>query len=392
MAGLSKITVNVNRAGLGRRPINKDKVSGIVFYNDSPPTGWSSDNIQLVYTLEEAEALGLLEAATGNEDEWYHVREYFRANPDGELYIGYFGVPVGAYDYAEISTMRTFSGGEIRQIAIWAPASTFAASHVTTLQTAVDTVDATLDRLVAILGEDMSGVTWGSADDLRALDAEKCAVVACQDAGAKGAALATSKGYSMQAIGTCLGMISKSPVAESIGWPREYNISDGTELETVAMADGTAIDDSTIGDAVLGALKDKGYTIIRKYTPKLSGSYFERMPTAIPATDDLAWLEYNRVLDKAVRLAATALTPELNRTLKLNSDGTLEESTTVYFEDLVQSQLEQMQADNEISDGVAEIDPTQNVLSTSTLVITIKVVPLGIAEFITIKIGFTTSI
>jgi hypothetical protein len=51
-----------------------------------------------------------------------------------------------------------------------------------------------------------------------------------------------------------------------------------------------------------------------------------------------------------------------------------------------------MEADGEISAGQALIDPTQNVLSTSTLTISIKIVPVGIAEEIIVNIGLTTSI
>ena len=57
-----------------------------------------------------------------------------------------------------------------------------------------------------------------------------------------------------------------------------------------------------------------------------------------------------------------------------------------------------MMADREISGEASDIkkmvliDPAQNVLATSTLVITIKILPVGIAEFITINIGLTLSL
>jgi len=69
MAGLSTITINVGEGGLGRRAPNQDKVSGILFFNDTPPAGWSANSTKLVYTLEEAETLGLLSTLVGSKHE-----------------------------------------------------------------------------------------------------------------------------------------------------------------------------------------------------------------------------------------------------------------------------------------------------------------------------------
>jgi hypothetical protein len=388
--GLSQVTFNVGRDGLGRRTPNEDKVSGIIFFNDTPPSGWSSTNVQLVYTLDEAEQKGLTEAAVGHEDEWYHVSEYFRLNPEGELYIGYFDVPAGAYDYTELETLQIAASGRIRQVGIYSK-QTFASANVTTLQGVIDDVDDTGGRLVAILCEDMSGVAdWSAVDDLRALSAPKVSVVAGQDGGAAGLALYTSKGNSITALGAALGALSRASVEESIGWVSQFNVSDGTELEIPALANGDLV--SATSSAILGALKDKGYLVLRKYTPQITGTYFERQPAAVASTDDFAWIEYSRVMDKAIRFAETALTPELNRPLVLDSDGKLTKDTVGYFEDLVQAKLDEMGAEDEISASEVDVDPDQDVLGTSTLVLTIRIVPVGIAEFITVNIGFTVEL
>jgi len=391
MAGLSKVTINVGEGGLGRRAPNQDKVSGILFYNDTPPSGWTANSIQLVYTLEEAETKGLLSTLVGSEHEHYQVSEYFRLNPNGELYIGYYDVPAGAYDFAELTVMAAAAAGRMRQCAVYANALAFLAAQTALLQTQVDLIDATGGRLSVIYGSDMSGFTDPSTlPDLRGDTAAKVSVVAGEDGGAVGAALAVSAGFSIPAIGACLGFVSLSGVEQSIGNPRLFNASDGTELEVPALANGDLV--SAVSASLMGALKDKGYTILRKYTPQLSGTYFERMPTAIAATSDFAWIEYNRVIDKAVRAVETALTPELNTTLLLNDDGTLTDDVIGYFSDICTTALEGMEADREISGQDVLIDPAQNVLSTSTLEVTIKVLPLGVAEFITVNIGFVTNL
>jgi len=391
MAGLSKVTINVGEGGLGRRAPNEDKVSGILFYNDTPPSGWAANETKLVYTLEEAEALGLISTLVGSEHEHYQVSEYFRINPEGELYIGYYDVPAGAYDFAELLSIQVFAAGKIRQCAIYANALAFLAAQTALIQTQVDLIDATGGRLSVLYGADMTGfIDPTTLPDLRGDTAAKVSVIAGEDGGAVGAALAVSAGFSIPALGACLGAVSLSGVEESVGHVRKYNVSNGTELEVPSLANGDLI--SSLSASILGAIKDDGYTILRKYTPQLSGSYFERMPTAIAATSDYAWIEYNRVIDKAIRAVESALTPELNATLLLNDDGTLTDDTIGYFSDLCNTALEGMQADREISGKNVLIDPAQDVLATSTLEVTVQILPLGVAEFITVNIGFTANL
>ena len=269
--------------------------------------------------------------------------------------------------------------------------ATFTSAAATTLQGVSDTVDATGGRLVGILSENMAAIAdWSTVDDLRGLSASKVSVVVGQDGGAAGAALYTAGGTTVSALGAALGILSSSSVQQSIGWPRSFNVSDGTELEVPALANGDLVSDQS--EALMGGLKDKGYLILRKYTPQFAGTFFERQPGAVALTDDFAWIEYSRTMDKAIRLVESALTPDLNRDLALDSDGKLSPDVVGYFEDLCQAPLDNMQADGEISASDVLVDPSQNILSTSTLVVTIKIVPVGIAEFITVNIGFTVEI
>jgi hypothetical protein len=99
MSGLSKVTVNVGKDGLGRRAPNKDKISGLLFFSAALPSGFSSTNrVQKVLTLSDAETLGIAEGSANFDVHWYHISEYFRMNPEGELWLGYFAVPGGTYD------------------------------------------------------------------------------------------------------------------------------------------------------------------------------------------------------------------------------------------------------------------------------------------------------
>jgi hypothetical protein len=395
MSGLSKVTTNVGTAGIGLRPLNKDKISGILFFNNTLPSGFTTTTrVKKVFSLAQAETLGLASGSADSAVEWYHVSEYFRANPDGELWIGYFAVPASTYDFTEITTMQTLSSGEIRQLGVYANALTFAAAQCTTIQAIWAALDEPYKQVSILYAANFSAITaitgWATVTDLRTLTARKVSVIIAEDGGGAGAVLAAAKSYSITALGAILGNVSKASVQQSIGNPANFNVSNGTELEVPALANGDLISSMTL--TALGSLKDKGYTIIRKYIPDIAGSYPERVPTAVASTNDFAWIETNRTVDKAIRLVRAALIPQLQATLYLKSDGTLREDTQGYFTDLAQKPLTQMQADGEISASQVIIDPTQNVLSTSTLTLTVKIIPVGIAEQIVVNIGLTTSL
>jgi hypothetical protein len=394
MSGLSKVTVNVGANGLGRRPINYDKISGILFFNDTVPSGFSSTAVQKVYSLAEAETLGLAEGSSSSGVEWYHVSEFFRANPDGELWIGYFAVPVSTYDFTEIATMVRAANGEIRQLGVYANGLTFASTQCTTIQSVIDGLEDAYKQFSVIYAPNTAAITavtgWAGVTDLRTLTAKKVSVIIAEDGSGAGAALAASKSYSITALGLCLGMISRAGVEQSIGNPANFNLSDGTEMEIPALANGDLV--SVLTSSALGGLKDKGYIVARKYTPDISGTYFERVPTAIISTSDYAFIENVRTVDKAIRGVRTSYTPYLNSNVYLKSDGKLRDDSVGFFEDLGNTVLEQMLANGEISAGEVLVDPTQDILGTSQLVVTIKIVPVGIAEEIIVNIGLTTSL
>lgn len=394
MSGLSKVTINVGASGLGRRPINKNKISGLLFYNSTPPSGFASTAVQKVFSLAEAETLGIAQSSSGHGVEWYHISEYFRANPEGELWIGYFAVPGGSYTFAEISTMIIAAGGEIRQLGVYANALTFASTQCTTIQAIWAGLDDAYKQFSILYTANMSAITavtgWSAVTDLRTLTAKKVSVIISQDGGGAGKALYVSKGYSITTLGAHLGLISKASVEQSVGNPQNFNASDGTELEVLALANGDLI--TALTSTSLGGLKDKGYTIMRKYAPDISGSYSERVPTAISATDDYAWVEVVRAVDKAIRLIRSVMIPQLQATVAVKADGTLRDDVVGYFQDLAQTPLDQMTADGEISAGLATVDPTQDILSTSTLTVAVAIVPIGIAEQIIVNIGLTTNL
>jgi hypothetical protein len=86
------------------------------------------------------------------------------------------------------------------------------------------------------------------------------------------------------------------------------------------------------------------------------------------------------------------LLDNLNAPLTVDSDGKLSESTIAVFKNDAIRGLESMQRDEEISAFDVLIDPSQNVLSTSKIILTVKIVPRGVARQIEVNIGFSLNI
>jgi hypothetical protein len=97
-------------------------------------------------------------------------------------------------------------------------------------------------------------------------------------------------------------------------------------------------------------------------------------------------------MDKAVRQIRTFMLPNLNSPVDVNDDGTLTENSIAIFENAAKRGLDSMARDSEISAFSVVINPAQNVLTSSNLVIAVAVVPVGVSKQITINIGFAVSV
>jgi hypothetical protein len=78
--------------------------------------------------------------------------------------------------------------------------------------------------------------------------------------------------------------------------------------------------------------------------------------------------------------------------IKVNSDGTLSADVLNYFKSLGSQALDILLRNSELSDYAIIIDPSQDVLSTGILEITAELLPIGVADFITINVGFTVAL
>jgi hypothetical protein len=319
---------------------------------------------------------------------YYHVKEYFRIQPKGNLYIGiYASADVGTF--ANVTDMQNFAAGKLRQVGVWQKSTNFATSQVTALQTVVNT-NATNNKPLEIIyqGKFTTSVTLASLADLTLLTAPNVSVVFGQDGANEGYKLWLANALSIGCVGTTLGAVSLAKVNESISWVDNFNMSD-VEFDTLMYCNGSFY--SAQSDGQIDQLRVLGYIALKKFVD-FEGSYFNAPKTAIASNNDYATIQANRVYNKIRRQLRIALLPQLSRALDFNSDGSLKESDISYFESLCNLSLSQMQRDTEISQFSVVIDPSQDALSTSNLVISVSVIPVGVSDTITVNVGFTLSI
>jgi hypothetical protein len=398
---LNDITFNIGQGGLGRPLPAEDHKSGFImpFTTANLPSGFSaSDRIKKVLSVEEAEALGIAEGSATNGVLWYHINQYFRIQPQGELWI-YLTDDTAQARTTEVEDLQTAANGAIRQVAYYDSAAVFAtvvSTAVSELDTAAVNLQATHKPLVVLFTANAQAVAdLTTLPDLRALAKKHVSVVIGEDGAGDGAALAISESKSITAIGACLGATSLAFVHENIGWVQKFNMSEGDALEfdEPAFSNGAAtvlVKDTA--DTTLDQLNTRGYIFLRKHVG-IDGSYFNDSPSSDLITSDFAYIENNRTIQKASRLIRTNLLPQLNSPLLVDADtGRLAESTINYFKNLAELGLESMSTDGEISGFSVDIDPTQNVLSTSQLEITVVIVPVGVARKIVVNLGFALSV
>lgn len=320
----------------------------------------------------------------------YHISEYFRLQPKGKLYVD-LEATADFGTFAKITTLQNFAQGEIKQLAIYQKGTAFATSQCNGIQSVVTTLETNYKPISSVI---LSGEISGTASlatittNLHTLSDKNVSVTIAQDGAGVGYHLFKATGKSITNVGEVLGAVSLSAVNESIAWLGKYQVA-STELDTIAFANGQKYVD--LSDGLITTLDSYGYLILRKIIG-LTGTFHNRPYTCVSVTNDYAFIYSNRTIDKAVANMRITVLPALGSTIKVNTDGTLSVDSINYFKSLAEQGMDVLLRAGEVSNYAIVIDPTQDVLSTNTLNITAKIQPTGVADFITINVGFTTTL
>lgn len=325
----------------------------------------------------------------------YHIDRFFKAqaNAQGQLYLMFAATPGGAYDFAELTTLQTFANGLIKQIGTYLDSTAFTTTHLNTIQGICNTLDTNHLQLSVVHQGDIAAVSdLSTLTDLGLLTDKNVTNCIGQDGAALGWALFKAAGKSIGTMGVTLGTTAAAKVSQSIAWVGAFNLSDGTEFDTVAFANGQLY--RSLSSTLIAALDTYRYVFLRKFTGStvITGTYHNGAYTCIVSTSDYATIQNQRTIDKMKRRLREAYLPYLNSPIKLNADGTISNNDVANYETVGGAALDVMKRDLELSEFKVTVNPAQNILSTGTLAITAKAIPYGTATNIVVTIGYTQQI
>jgi hypothetical protein len=329
---------------------------------------------------------------------YYHINRYFTQSPNATLYVSVTTAPSwSGYSFPEVAAIQSFSNGAIRQCGVYIP-TTFADAQVTAIQAQVATLISINSPMSVIVGADFSATTAAALTTLAGLNSEHVSVSVGQDGGAQGAALFAAYKKSITQLGDILGLVSVSQVSDDIAWVATYTLSpDGIENAVPAFATGELL--GSLSTGTINAVDANRYIFGRQFVnDSPNGTYVNDSHCATAYTSDYAYIENNRTFDKASRQLYAAYIEQLAAPLVLNADGTLTSSTVAFFEGIGEQALSNMAQTNpntgrpELSGFSVTINPAQNVLSTSTLVVSVLLQPVGVAREIVINLQFAVSL
>lgn len=354
----------------------EDHVSGLVFYvaaSTGLPTsvagtaGFGTDErIKACSSLEMAERLGITANHATYGKLYQLLADAFSKNQGMTLYVGIFEVNA---TFEEVKTIQRFAVGRIRQVAVWNGNTEFAAAQVTALQTAANALESGETPLSILYYPKVSSLaTLTGAGLTPAVTGNKnVSVIIAKDG-----------------LGIVLGTLSKAMVHESIAWVKKFP----TGVDDPQFSDGSYLKNVDRGN--IETLDSKRYIFFVTY-PGLAGSYINDSHTMDVAISDYSQIENVRTMDKAVRGIRTYLLPELGGNIYTDATtGKLQPYSVEHLKLTANKALEDMEKAGELSGYTVEIDPEQNVLSTSTVEIVIKPIGVGVMRRISVKIGFAT--
>jgi len=385
--------------GLGRKNPSQDMVSGLITTGVAVTGGAQLATTYRLGSVQDAESIGL----DSDYDEanlvlvYEHIKEFFRINPDGDLYLRIEAQTNNLTNLVDVNLpfakqLLADAEGEIRQLAVAICPTNYTGATAATITAAIPAAQlladyqeekhAPVNIILEGRGFDSLSVTDVAA---RSLNSKDVSVVVGQSISVQSKQIGADSPYvQYAAAGTCLGALSAASVNESIGWVEKFNLLGGS-LDVPGVSGNTM---ASLADSVIDEMDENGLIYLKNYIG-YPGVYFSASHTSTVITSDFATIENRRVIHKAHRLVRTALLPSVNSPVKVDpNSGQLAPSVIKRFEAIGLNSLETMVSADEVSAVDVYVDPFQNILESGNLEVRFAITPTGTANKITGIIGF----
>ena len=423
----SKIKFIVTNGNIFNAIVGEDHVSSLLFDVTTSPAGGAiaaTGEVHQIFSLKQAEDLGITafnlnddgttvdEAGYENGVVHKHISDFFTLNSDGELYVGLADMST---DFTHLSKTQTVAQGRLRQQGLYTRQELFTedpieypVNHTAAIQ-AIAKADEELNKPYSVILHANITTTSAGTTDVEFTKIGKANsgtnnkvtlnigqsssnFVTQMQANNTGVA-------SIGSVGAAIGVTSNANVHECIGWLSKFNLA-AADLVTTSFGYGDFANIGTdplavtpyeeLTAAQLNTFDNNGYTFPMKHDG-FDGTYLNFDTTL--GSGDFNTLSRNRTMDKSRRIVRISLLPTLKQPLYVDpTNGNLSDGTINQFKALVHQGLTGMLTNGEISGFDITIDPAQNVLSTNTLKIKYRIVPVGTNKQIEIEIGLSGSV
>lgn len=367
-----------------RTPPNQDHVSALVLDFTNAGYSVSSELYNGRFaSLEDVAAANFANDGTvSGKIVDYHLRKAFEINPGSDIVLWASSV----VPFTNVLEFILNNTTDIRQAGVYiAGAGEDISTHLDFLQSQAD-IQYEKGAPVSFILASGHGVL--NYDELPAYNTgyKNISLSISESQDDDCASLRAEAGEPVTDIGIMIGLVSKAAVHESVAWVKKFN----SGIQKPGLVDGSDL--IKLSTADLQGLDSKGYLFFKKY-PGISGSYLNDSHTLAEPTSEFSKIEAVRTMDKVERGIRTYLTPYLGAPLYVDAEtGKLRPDTVAFIETLAGRQLEDMEKAGELSGYKVEVDPNQNVLSTSTVEIIVKQVAVGVMRRVNVKLSYTTKI
>ncbi len=398
---LPRVKIAFANGALGQVEAMADGCLGFLALGVHEVEGDENFKLGKAYTVKKLSALEALGVTADNNPNLHrNVKDFFAEAGDGtELWImGFadtatFASVLDKDNAAGASSLLRASNGKLRGLVAF---KTPAEGYAMKIENGFD-ADVTAALVKA------QGLGEWATDNLRAPvftlvegygfsgDAMQLAALTTMEHNRVGVVIGDTVPSSFNAcMGIVGGRIAITPVQRKIS-----RVKDGA-LTPLAIYIG----DQLAELADVETIHEKGYITFTTFVGR-TGYFIADDNLATRVEDDYRSLTNRRVIDKAYRVAYNTLLDSLNDEVPIASDGNLSPAWCTSLESSVaQAIISNMTANGNLGNDPGDpndtgvkctIDYKQQILSTSQLVVGLRVKPNGYAKYIDVELGFTAA-